>query len=157
MDRMEILKLAMASCKDAKEAMALAREMADFAEGKPPAPTKDVVSNAQAPNLITPKPTSLPPQKIPIRPKEKKQWTEADLKQAASLLDNGASYAETGKIIGRTACSIRTSRCKGMLPVKVHKINDIHRLNGLKAAIARGQKISDAMLDLLTRPDRQSP
>jgi hypothetical protein len=153
MDRMEILKLAMASCKDAKEALTLAREMAAFVQDEPlPLPAKTVAAQAQVVGFIKPKPTSISSQNLLIRPKEKKHWTEADFKQAASLLDNGASYAEAGKIIGRTSSAVRGARYKGLLPVKIHTINEIHRLNGVKAAIARGAKISDTMLDLLTRP-----
>jgi hypothetical protein len=51
MDRMEILKLAMASCKDGKEALALAREMADFAEGNPPVLIKEAALIPHLPNL----------------------------------------------------------------------------------------------------------
>lgn len=141
MDRMEILKLAMASSKDAKEALALAREMAAFVqEEKTPMLAKEVAPILQAP---------------PARrgnEKERLHWTEEDLKKAAALLDNGASYAHVAKILGRTIEAIRSARSKGKLPIQSHKLNEQYRTRAALNALRRGQKLSDESLDLLTRP-----
>lgn len=142
MDRMEILKLAMASCKDAKDALALAREMAAFVQQEqPPIITKE----------YAPAPSTIKPMK---REGENKglHWTEDDLKKAATLLDNGASYNHVAKILGRTVESIRSARSKGKLPVQSHKLNEQYRTRAAMNALRRGQQLSEESLDLLTRP-----
>jgi len=95
MDRMEILKLAMASCKD---------------------------------------------------------WKDDELKKAATLLDNGASYDHVAKILGRTVESIRSARSKGKLPIQCHKLNEQYRIRAALNALRRGQQLSEESLNLLTRP-----
>lgn len=141
MDRMEILKLAMASCKDAKDGLALAREMVAFVQQeKAPMQTKEVAPILQAPHARR------------SGEKEKLHWTEEDLKKAATLLDNGASYAHVAKILGRTVEAIRTARSKGKLPIQSHKLNEDYRVRAALAALGRGQKLSEESLDLLTRP-----
>jgi hypothetical protein len=142
MDRMEILKLAMASCKDAKEALALAREMAAFVQQEqPPIMTKE----------YAPAPSAIKPIK---RDNENKglHWKDDEKKKAATLLDNGASYDHVAKILGRTVESIRSARSKGKLPVQSHKLNEQYRTRAALNALRRGQQLSEESLDLLTRP-----
>ncbi|MFN8994711.1 MAG: hypothetical protein ACK5X3_13755 [Pseudomonadota bacterium] len=141
MDRMEILKLAMASCKDAKEGLALAREMVAFVQQeKAPMSPKEAAPILQAP--------------FAKRGAEKANlhWTEEDIKKAATLLDNGASYDHVAKILGRTVESIRSARSKGKLPIQSHKLNEQYRTRAALNALRRGQQLSEASLDLLTRP-----
>ena len=141
MDRMEILKLAMASCKDAKEGLALAREMVAFVQQeKAPMPAKEIAPILQAP--------------IARRDSENKglHWKDDELKKAATLLDNGASYDHVAKILGQTVESIRSARSKGNLPIQSHKLNEQYRTRAALNALRRGQQLSEASLDLLTRP-----
>jgi hypothetical protein len=141
MDRMEILKLAISASKDAKEALTLAREMAAF------------VQEDKALTMIK---EALPmPHFVPERrggAKARLHWNEEDLKKAAALLDNGASYDYVAKILGRTVEAIRSARSKGNLPVKVHQTNEKYRTRAAFTALKRGQKLSEESLELLTRP-----
>lgn len=134
MDRMEILKLAIGASKDAKEALALARDMVAFVqeEKAPPAPlqAKAVIQSAL-------------PGIVPIRAKNtldnsRKRWTNEDCHKAATLLDNGASYTQVGEILGRSRKSIRAAMARGQIPAKNHKLNE-----ALQVAVAKGHLQKD--------------
>jgi hypothetical protein len=152
MDRMEILKLAIGASKDAKEALALARDMVAFVqeEKAPPAPL-------QAKAVIQSAPTEI----MPIRSKNivdmsRKRWTSEDCHKAATLLDNGASYTQVGEILGRSRKSIQIAMARGQIPAKNHKLNEALQVAAAKGALAKGLKLSDKMLDLLTSPNNQA-
>jgi hypothetical protein len=141
MDRMEILRLALGASKDAREAMTLAREMAEFiapSEGLPEPETPMGASEYVAP------PHRHRNQKIldTTRPKARKAWSDEDKSRAASMLDAGASYADAGKVIGRSARAVQAMRSAGELPVKTHRLNDIRRMSGALGALAQGFKLN---------------
>lgn len=147
-DRMEILKMALASTGNAKEALALAREMAAFVQHeqeKAPMPSQSVAPISTLNSADT---------RISHRggDKERLHWTEEDLKKAANLLDNGATYTQTAKILGRTVEAIRTARSKGKLPIQNHRLNEGCQTRAALAALKRGKNLSEKTLDLLTRP-----
>ena len=149
MDRMEILKLAIGASKDAKEALALARDMVAFVQEE-----KASSEPLQAKAAIQ----SAPPEFLPSRAKkalenERKRWTSEDCHKAASLLDNGASYTEVGRILGRSQKSIQIAMSRGQIPAKNYKLNEALQLAAAKGALAKGLKLSDRMLDLLTSPN----
>ena len=148
MDRMEILRLALASAKDAREALTLAQEMAAFVGGEPPAapqpaqPQPDLRALADA--VIAKKAEERKVALHPLPSRANKAWTNAERERAAAMLDAGASYAATGKVLGRSARAIQAIRSEGGLPVKKHTMSDVRRLTGALGALAQGFKVDHA-------------
>lgn len=135
MTREEILKAALAATKDARQAMDLAREMAAFLGEGAATPQSVTAVKVEEVKIHT-----RPHGKAPNR--AKKFWTAEERRQAAALLDEGASYAEVGRIMGRSRAAILKARIMGHLPVKRHTLNEMSRLSGAQAVFKRGQKLT---------------
>jgi hypothetical protein len=138
---MEILRLALATSKDAREALALAQEMAAFVAGadNPSTPPAPVAVDVAPPAKRAPKTL------VQNSNRAGRAWNEEEKTRAAAMLDAGASYAAAGKVIGRTARAIQAMRSSGELPVKKHVMNDVRRLSGALGAVAQGFKINAAL------------
>lgn len=133
MDRMEILKLALSTTKDAREALSLAREMEAFLAGQA-------------------KQTKQQPAAQKTEKREKRvwrRWTMKDDMRAAMLLDNGASYAEVGRVLRRSAKAVMERRVTDKLPVKKHQLNPLNRLAGAMTALHRGARLKPKTQTLL--------
>lgn len=130
-DRMEILRLALASASDAREALGLAREMAAFVE-------KGGQEGAAAPRAAEEAPTTAKPKTIN---RQRTRWTDDERQRAAELLDQGVSYAEVGRILGRTGRAVQDARCDGALPCKTHTLNPKMQLAGALSALAQGRPL----------------
>ena len=144
MDRMEILRLAMTSAKDAREALTLAKEMAAFVAAEPAPPPSPIAVSAPLPAA-------------PARaPRYKRQWTDEEKRRAAALLDEGASYSEVARIMGRSRQAVLKQRVTETLPVKKHALNPERRLSGAVRAVSRGLTVSDrvkaALFDAVKAP-----
>ena len=95
MDRMEILKLALASSPDAERALDLAQKMADFVEAPPrqqDAPAGGKPANAG------------------------KRWTTDELLQAAELIDSGMSIQQVADATQRTWGAIDNAWREKLIP-----------------------------------------
>lgn len=132
-DRMEILRMALQKSSDPQEALALAREMAAFVAGDPtiPAAAADAAPERKAALLETRRSSN----------RQKTHWTDAERQRAADLLDQGVSYAEVGRLLGRTARAIQDMRCDNKLPVKSHTLNPVMRLAGALSAVTQGHRL----------------
>lgn len=146
MDRMEILKLALASSPDAGKALELAKQMAEFVAG-----------NKVAEALPAPKPAqaSLELTQVAPRPKEQKgrlsliapgvmgrklylpaeahgrqhlsrharAWSDEERIKAAAMLDHGATFVEVAQALERTSGAIEKGWRFGLFPTKIqHQI-----------------------------------
>ncbi len=102
MDKMEILKLALAHAPDPKSAMELAREMEAFLKGPPPAP-RWVVE--------TVKPFGEEKQKPPMgKPKNyRRSWTPTDVTHLLKLMQEGKTISQITEILGRSHNAIDTA------------------------------------------------
>jgi hypothetical protein len=127
---MELLRLAMSKVDDPRAALALAREMDAFVGGTQPA--------AEPARITTPAPRAEPTRRAN---RQRSHWTDAEREQAADLLDQGVSYAEVGRLLGRTARAIQDMRCDGKLPVKKHELNTVNRLCGALSALTQGHSV----------------
>lgn len=146
MDRMELLKLALASAKSPAEALSLAREMAAFVDGGPPPPAPPPPS-APADLGVPDAETKLAAMRDNVaaksrEPRAKKHWTEPELVRAAALLDNGVSYAEVGRLLGRSGQAVLTARSDGKLPVKTHTLDPQRQMQGALGVVSRGFSLS---------------
>lgn len=140
-DRMEILRAALSSAKDAREALTLARELAAFVEDWP------VV--ALQPESVEAPPSAKPGRIAMGATRERRKWTDEEKDRAARLLDDGASYSEVGRILGRSGRAIQDMRVDGRLPVKRHTLNQINQLSGAMSAIKRGRTLTDRVVSSL--------
>jgi hypothetical protein len=156
MDRMEILRLALAASKDARDGLALAREMAAFVANAPlnvaPQARSALALAADAATAPKPAPAGVTvlarppilPHPLKAKPaRAKRAWSQQDKDRAAAMLDAGASYAETGKIIGRSPAAVMKMRSAEALPVKTHQMNENKRLLGSLGVLARGFKLRE--------------
>ena len=136
MDRMEILKLALSTTKDAREALTIAREMAAFLAGQ----TEQAEQTKEQPAA----------QKTEKREQRVwRRWTKLEELRAATLLDNGASYAEVGRTLKRTERAVMERRFSDKLPVKKHQLNPLNRLAGAMTALHRGERLKPKTQTLL--------
>lgn len=133
MDRMEILKLALSTTKDAREALTIAREMAAFLAGQ----AKQTKEQPAARKTEKRKEMT------------RRRWTMQDDMRAAMLLDNGASYAEVGHALRRSAKAVMERRVTDKLPVKKHQLNPLNRLAGAMTALHRGARLKPKTQTLL--------
>lgn len=108
MDKMEILKLALAHAPDPKSAMELAREMEAFLKGPPPAP-KWVAETITA--------MSEPQPKVTVKPANyRRSWTADELARLLKLIQEGKTISQMAEIMGRSHNSIDTALdrlCRG--------------------------------------------
>jgi len=108
MDKMEILKLALAHAPDPKSAMELAREMEAFLKGPPPAP-RWVAETITA--------MSVPQPKVTVKPANyRRSWTAEDLSRLLKLIQEGKTISQMAEIMGRSHNSIDTALdrlCRG--------------------------------------------
>lgn len=101
MDKMEILKLALAHAPDPKAAMELAREMEAFLKGPPPAP-RWVAETITA--------MSVPQPKTPVKPANyRRSWTPDELARLRDLIHDGKTIVQICEIMGRSHNSIETA------------------------------------------------
>ena len=101
MDKMEILKLALAHAPDPKSAMELAREMEAFLKGPPPAP-RWVAETITA--------MSEPQPKVTVKPANyRRSWTPEDLSRLLKLIQEGKTISQMAEIMGRSHNSIETA------------------------------------------------
>ncbi len=101
MDRMEILKLALAHAPDPKSAMELARDMEAFLKGPPPAP-RWVAETITA--------MSEPQPKTPVKPANyRRSWTPEELARLLKLIQEGKTISQMAEIMGRSHNSIETA------------------------------------------------
>lgn len=100
MDRMEILRLALASTKDPREALTLAREMADF------------VTSGETPTQVR---RDINPHAI-IFPR--RLWTDQERLEVAAMLDAGKGLVEISAAFNRSPKSIFEQIRLRMIPCK---------------------------------------
>jgi DNA-binding NarL/FixJ family response regulator len=108
MDKMEILKLALAHAPDPKSAMELAHEMEAFLKGPTPAP-RWVAETITA--------MSEPQPKTPVKPANyRRSWTPEELARLLKLIQEGKTISQMAEIMGRSHNSIDTALdrlCRG--------------------------------------------
>ena len=108
MDKMEILKLALAHAPDPKAAMELAREMVAFL--KPENPTPRWVAE-------TVKGMGEPEHKVAAKPANyRRSWTAYELSRLLKLTQEGKTISQMAGIMGRSHSSIDTALdrlCRG--------------------------------------------
>ena len=108
MDRMEILKLALAHAPDPKSAMELAHEMEAFLKGPTPAP-RWVAETITA--MSEPKPQAA------AKPANyRRSWTPEELARLLKLIQEGKTISQMAEIMGRSHNSIDTALdrlCRG--------------------------------------------
>jgi hypothetical protein len=118
MDKMEILKLALAHAPDPKSAMELAREMEVFLQGPPPAP-RWVAETITA--------MSVPQPKTPVKPANyRRSWTPEDLSRLLKLIQEGKTISQMAEIMGRSHNSIDTALdrlCRGEYATPAQQVN----------------------------------
>lgn len=105
MDRMEILKMALAHTPDPKAAMELARDMEAFLRRENPVPkwVTETVTNLGEPQ-------SEPPGKLSEKPRKNRQpWTQHDLVNLQDLMKKNFSVKDMQLILGRSFGSIKTA------------------------------------------------
>ena len=101
MDRMEILKLALAHAPDPKSAMELAHEMEAFLKGPSPAP-RWVAETITA--------MSVPQPKTPAKPANyRRSWTADELARLLKLIQENKTISQMAEIMGRSHNSIETA------------------------------------------------
>ena len=101
MDRMEILKLALAHAPDPKSAMELARDMEAFLKGPPPAPrwVAETITAMSEPQI-----------QAPERPANyRRSWTPEELARLLQLMQEGKTIVQICEIMGRSHNSIETA------------------------------------------------
>lgn len=118
MDRMEILKLALAHAPDPKSAMELAHEMEAFLKGPTPAP-RWVAETITA--------MSEPQPKTPVKPANyRRSWTPEDLSRLLKLIQEGKTISQMAEIMGRSHNSIDTALdrlCRGEYATPAQQVN----------------------------------
>ena len=101
MDRMEILKLALAHAPDPKSAMELAHEMEVFLKGPTPAP-RWVAETITA--------MSVPQPKVTVKPANyRRSWTPDELARLMDLIHDNKTIVQICEIMGRSRNSIETA------------------------------------------------
>jgi hypothetical protein len=101
MDKMEILKLALAHAPDPKSAMELAHEMEAFLKGPTPAP-RWVAETITA--------MSEPQPKTPVKPANyRRSWTPDELARLRDLIHDNKTIVQICEIMGRSRNSIETA------------------------------------------------
>ena len=100
MDKMEILKLALAHAPDPKSAMELARDMEAFLKG-PPSEPRWVVETVKAMGEEKQKPLAKPEN-------YRRSWTADELARLLKLIQEGKTIIEICEIMGRSHNSIET-------------------------------------------------
>lgn len=105
MDKMEILKLALAHAPDPKSAMELAREMEAFLKGPPPAPrwVAETITAMSVPEQNTEKTLSGKPRK------NRHPWTQKDLINLQDLINKNYAIQDMPLILGRSLASIESA------------------------------------------------
>jgi len=101
MDRMEILKLALAHAPDPKSAMELAHEMEVFLKGPTPAPrwVAETITAMSEPQI-----------QAPARPANyRRSWTPEELARLLQLMQEGKTIVQICEIMGRSHNSIETA------------------------------------------------
>lgn len=101
MDKMEILKLALAHAPDPKSAMELAREMEAFLKGVNPVPkwVVETVTGMAEPNLSA-----------PIKPLNyKRSWSSDEINRLSNLIQEGKTILQISEILGRSHNAIDTA------------------------------------------------
>ena len=118
MDRMEILKLALAHAPDPKSAMELARDMETFLKGPPSAP-RWVAETITA--------MSEPQPKVTVKPANyRRSWTPEDLSRLLKLIQEGKTISQMAEIMGRSHNSIDTALdrlCRGEYATPAQQVN----------------------------------
>ena len=102
MDKMEILKLALAHAPDPKSAMELARDMEAFLKGPDPAP-RWVVETVKAMGEEKQKPSSAKPANY------RRSWTADELARLLKLIQENKTISQMAEIMGRSHNSIETA------------------------------------------------
>jgi len=108
MDRMEILKLALAHAPDPKSAMELAHEMEAFLKG----PTVFLKGPPPAPKWVAETITamSVPQPKVTVKPANyRRSWTPEELARLLQLMQEGKTIVQICEIMGRSHNSIETA------------------------------------------------
>jgi len=105
MDKMEILKLALAHAPDPKSAMELAHEMEAFLKGPTPAPrwVAETITAMSEPQQKTPETPSGKPRK------NRHPWTQQDLVSLQDLISKNYAIQNMPLILGRSLASIKTA------------------------------------------------
>jgi len=86
----------------------------------------------------TPARTKVSPARSFGAPRERKMWSDEERAKAARLLDEGLSYGQVGAVIGRSGRAIQDQRSDNLLPVKVHRLDEICVLSGQMRALNQG-------------------
>lgn len=105
MDRMEILKMALAHTPDPKAAMELARDMEAFLRRENPVPkwVTETVKNLGELQSET-------PGKLPEKPRKNRQpWSQNDLVNLHDLIKKNYLIKDMQRILGRSTGSIKTA------------------------------------------------
>jgi hypothetical protein len=101
MDRLQILKLALAHAPDPKSAMELARDMEAFLKGPPSAP-RWVAETITA--------MSVPQPKVTVKPANyRRSWTPDELARLRDLILDNKTIVQICEIMGRSHNSIETA------------------------------------------------
>ena len=139
MDRLEILKLALASSPDAGKALELAQQMAEFVAGNQMAEPLPAPKPAQAPLELTdiaPRPAALGGRLSLIAPgvmgrkvytsvdpqhlfRHARAWSDEERKIATDMLDSGATFFDVAQVVSRTPGAIEKAWRVGMFPTKI--------------------------------------
>ena len=147
MDRLEILKLALASSPDARKALELAHQMAEFVAGNQVAEFvagNQVEEPLLAPKperasfelTIAPRPAALGGRLSLIAPgvrgrkvytsvdpqhlfRHARAWSDEERKIATDMLDSGATFVDVAQVVSRTPGAIEKSWRIGMFPTKI--------------------------------------
>ena len=137
MDRLEILKLALASNPDARKALELAHQMAEFVAGKQvaePAPKPAQASleltkiaprppstkgrlSLIAPGVMGRKFYATATDKIPAR--KARAWSDEERKRATLMLDLGSTFIDVARALERTPGAIEKAWRHGMFPTRI--------------------------------------
>ena len=102
MDRMEILRMALGASKDAREALALANQMAAFVRGTP-------VDDA---------PVVVPASVQELKARARCRWTDDERLRAADMIDAGKDLAAVAQSVGRSLTAIEKAWLDGVIPAQ---------------------------------------
>ena len=102
MDKMEILKLALAHAPDPKSAMELARDMEAFLKEPDPAP-RWVVETVKTMSEEKQKPSGGKPENY------RRSWTPANITYLLKLMQEGKTISQMTEILGRSHNAIDTA------------------------------------------------
>ena len=138
MDRMEILKLALATNADPEKALDLASRMAAFVAGDVPAPAapppaavfvqQEAQTQPQAHKVLRKRMGLIAPGVMGFKAKEDKTprparsaklWTEDERLEATLMLDEGQTFQAVAQRLDRTAGAVEKAWRDGLLPCKI--------------------------------------